>query len=124
MSTRFVADVGGTNIRLATETDGKLSAIKKYLCNDFATIGEAIKTYFAEFPQLTFSAGCIAIACPVPGDQVKMTNHYWEFSIEALKQELSLEWLGVINDFTSVAHSIPALEGRAEVTDWWWRGRK
>ena len=115
MSTRFVADVGGTNIRLAQEVDGKLSDIKKYLCNDFATIGDAIKTYFDEYPQLTFSAGCIAIACPVPGDQVKMTNHYWEFSIEALKRELSLDWLGVINDFTSVAHSIPALQGEQKL---------
>ena len=109
MSVRFVADVGGTNIRLAQETNGNLSEIKKYLCNDFATIADAIKHYFSEFPGVNFSAGCIAIACPVPGDHVKMTNHYWEFSIEELTQALELEWLGVINDFTSVAHSIPAL---------------
>lgn len=109
MSTRFVADVGGTNIRLAQEKDGQLSEIKKYLCTDFKTIGEAIKHYFDEFPELQFSAGCIAIACPVSGDHVKMTNHYWKFSIGALTTELGLDWLGVINDFTSVAHSIPAL---------------
>ena len=115
MSVRFVADVGGTNIRLAQEIDGKLSDIKKYLCNDFATIGEAIQAYFAEFPDVTFSAGCIAIACPVPGDLVKMTNHYWQFSIKALKEELKLDWLDVINDFTSVAHSIPALDGSQKV---------
>ena len=109
MSARFVADVGGTNIRIAQEKDGKLSDIKKYLCVDFETIGDAIRAYFAEFSDLSFEAGCIAIACPVSGDKVKMTNHTWAFSIKALTEELSLKWLGVINDFTSVAHSIPAL---------------
>jgi glucokinase len=109
MSTRFVADVGGTNIRLCIVEDGKLRAIKKYLCTDFDTISSAIKHYFREFPDLTFSDGCIAIACPVPGDWVKMTNHTWQFSIKELTKQLGLNWLGVINDFTSVAYSLPVL---------------
>lgn len=115
MSTRFVADVGGTNIRLAIFENDKLHSIEKYLCNDFDTIGMAIKHYFAAHPQVKFTSGCIAIACPVPGDWVKMTNHYWQFSIAALKQELALDWLGVINDFTSVAHSLPVLNSDQKV---------
>lgn len=109
MSTNFVADVGGTNIRLARIEAGKLLDIEKYLCNDFDTIAQAIQHYFDAHPSRTFTAGCIAIACPVPGDWVKMTNHYWQFSIKELQQTLQLEWLGVINDFTSVAHSLPVL---------------
>ena len=109
MATSFVADVGGTNIRLAIVEQGKLSSIVKYLCNDFDIIGEAIKHFFSAHQDKTFTAGCIAIACPVPGDWVKMTNNYWQFSITQLKNELSLDWLGVINDFTSVAHSLPVL---------------
>lgn len=115
MAVSFVADVGGTNIRLAIVEQGKLSAIEKYLCNDFDTIGDAIKAFFDSHPDKQFSAGCVAIACPVPGDWVKMTNHYWAFSIEALKQELGLDWLGVINDFTSVAHSLPVLNDSQKV---------
>ncbi|GAA0852532.1 glucokinase [Aliiglaciecola litoralis] len=110
MTARFVADVGGTNIRIAQiEGSSSLSHIKKYLCNDFATIEEAIKHYFSHYPDVSFSYGCIAIACPVSGDWVKMTNHSWEFSIEKLTAALGLDWLGVINDFTSVAHSLPVL---------------
>lgn len=116
MSVNFVADVGGTNIRLAVaEPDGTLSNIRKYLCNDFDTIAEAIQTYFDAFNELTFSNGCIAIACPVPGDWVKMTNHYWQFSISELQATLKLNWLGVINDFTSVAHSLPVLGASQKV---------
>ena len=102
----FVADVGGTNIRLAVLQDGELLEIKKYLCADFDTIDAAILHYFDATPNYSFNMGCIAIACPVNDDWVKMTNHTWAFSIEALKNALNLKWLGVINDFAAVAHSL------------------
>ncbi|EYH91493.1 glucokinase, partial [Salmonella enterica subsp. enterica serovar Heidelberg str. N4541] len=30
--------------------------------------------------------GCIAIACPITGDWVAMTNHTWAFSIAEMKK--------------------------------------
>ncbi|GAC32555.1 glucokinase [Paraglaciecola polaris] len=110
MTTNFVADIGGTNIRLGQVVDGKVTEIRKYLCADFDTVSDAIKQYFSEFPATQFAAGCLAIACPVSGDFVKMTNHTWAFSIKEVQSELGLKWLGVINDFTSVAHSLPKLD--------------
>ncbi|GAA6183661.1 MULTISPECIES: glucokinase [Alteromonadaceae] len=115
MTSKFVADVGGTNIRICQVEGHNLINIKKYLCVDFPTIEDAIKHYFSEFPEVKFSFGCIAIACPVIGDWVKMTNHTWEFSIDQLTKGLSLDWLGVINDFTSVAHSLPVLKDDQKV---------
>lgn len=115
MSTLFVADVGGTNIRLAITKDGQLTDIKKYLCKDFVTIGDAIKHYFSQCGDVEFSAGCIAIACPVSNDLVKMTNHSWQFSKVELTKELGLQWLGVINDYTSIAHSLPVLNDDQKV---------
>ncbi|MDM7860600.1 glucokinase [Alteromonas sp. ASW11-36] len=109
MMASFVADVGGTNIRLAVIEDGHLSHIKKYLCADFPSIEAAIEHYFADMPDLIFDCGCIAIACPTNNDWVKMTNHTWAFSKQALKAHLRLNWLGVINDFSAVAHSLPVL---------------
>lgn len=105
----FVADVGGTNIRLAVIEDGQLSHIKKYLCADFSSIEAAIEQYFSEIPDVVFDCGCIAIACPTNDDRVKMTNHTWAFSKRELQAHLRLNWLGVINDFSAVAHSLPVL---------------
>lgn len=125
MSDQFVADVGGTNIRLARVCDTGVSDIKKYMCKDFASIDLAILQYFSDLPDHTFTSGCIAIACPVLGDQVVMTNHSWAFSQSALKGQLKLANLFVINDFTAVAHSLPVLsddqvvqvgEGNAKIT--------
>ncbi|NDV90604.1 glucokinase [Alteromonas sp. 345S023] len=110
MTEKFVADVGGTNIRVARVTESGVADIKKYMCTDFASIDLAIAKYFEDMPQYQFSQGCIAIACPVLGDLVEMTNHSWAFSQAALKVQLKLENLYVINDFTAVAHSLPVLD--------------
>lgn len=112
MSVNFVADVGGTNIRLAQISDGKLCEIKKYLCSEFATITDAIQCYFSEYPEVDFKAGCLGVACPVTSDFISMTNNHWKFSIEKLKDSLDLRWLGVINDFTAVAHALPILSNQ------------
>lgn len=109
MSNMFVADVGGTNIRLAQIENGQIKAIKKYLCTEFDTIAEAITQFGDDVGQDSFEHGCIAIACPVNHDLVKMTNHTWQFSKKALRDELSLSQLHVINDFSAVAHSLPTL---------------
>ncbi|MFT2092058.1 glucokinase [Paraglaciecola sp. 2405UD69-4] len=106
---KFVADVGGTNIRIAQVENEQVKDIKKYLCVDFATITDAINTYFSEYSDVTFTAGCLGVACPVTGDNISMTNSHWDFSISELKQQLNLNWLGVINDFTAVAHAVPVL---------------
>lgn len=115
MSACFVADVGGTNIRLAQSQNGKLTAIKKYLCNDYDNIAEVIKAYMAEFPSQKFIAGCIGIACPVNSDLIIMTNHTWRFSVKELQADLGLDWLHVINDYTAVAMSLPVLNASQKV---------
>ena len=109
MGPRFVADVGGTNIRLALVENGRISKIEKYLCADFDSIADAILHFQNITINGTFAAACIAIACPVNDDLVKMTNHTWAFSKTALKETLGLSSLFVINDFTAVAHSLPTL---------------
>ncbi len=112
MSWQFVADVGGTNIRLATIVDGKLTDIIKMLCQDHATIEDAIRFYFSQHPTRTYTQGCFGIACPVNQDTITMTNHSWSFSKKALQAALGLTQLYVINDFSAVAHSLPMLEGK------------
>ena len=50
-----------------------------------------------------------AIANPVDGDRVAMTNHDWTFSIEETRRALGFETLLVVNDFTALAMALPAL---------------
>src|SRR5436853_5443780 len=53
--------------------------------------------------------GALAIAALITGDQIRMTNHPWSFSIAALRDRLGFERLIAINDFTAVALALPRL---------------
>jgi len=54
---------------------------------------------------------CIAIANPIDGDVLKMTNNHWQFSIEATRQTLGLDKLLMLNDWEAMALAAPALHG-------------
>lgn len=105
----LVGDVGGTNARLALcdVTDGSISQAKTFSTDDYQSLEDVIREYLAD--QQAITCACIAIACPVKDDWIEMTNHSWAFSISEMKQNLGLEHLEVINDFTAVSMAIPML---------------
>ncbi|PKF61001.1 glucokinase [Psychromonas sp. psych-6C06] len=105
-----VADVGGTNIRLAvcSNETGETSHIRTFSCAEFLTLDAALVQYFATLSE-PVSALCIGIACPVENDLVSMTNLSWQFSKKALKEKLKLQQLYVINDYTAISLAVPFL---------------
>lgn len=119
-SLAMVADIGGTNARFALyrrggagagvgAMGGEFLAHKTYACTSFARFEDAVAAYLADCGEAV-GAAAVAIANPVCGDAVRMTNHHWAFSIEAARAELGLERLLVLNDFTALALSIPHLD--------------
>jgi glucokinase len=54
----------------------------------------------------------LAVAAPIEGDQVALTNRAWRFSITKLKRALKLKRLIVVNDFAAVAYALPALKAK------------
>lgn len=108
---RLLADIGGTNARFGLErARGAVTEIKVYSGKDFISLAEAIRHYFQDISCYCVKHAVIAIANPVYGDQIKMTNHHWNFSIASLKSELNLETLCVINDFAALAMAVPVLQ--------------
>ncbi len=83
-------------------------------CEDYPGLKDAIQAYLARPEIAALCTGgvrhcAIAIANPVTGDQVRMTNHHWQFSIQAVRQELGFAQFLVVNDFTALAMSLPYL---------------
>ena len=76
----LVGDVGGTNARLALcDIDtGEISQAKAYSGLDFPSLEAVVRVYLDEH-KVSVEDGCIAIACPITGDWVAMTNHTWAF---------------------------------------------
>ncbi|KGJ96311.1 glucokinase [Colwellia psychrerythraea] len=106
----LVADIGGTNIRLAITENNNITEILSYECAQFPRLIDVIRQYLAE-KQLTNASinACLAIACPADDDLISMTNLPWQFSQKELKAELKLNKLMLINDYTAIAMAIPML---------------
>lgn len=108
---RLLADVGGTNARFALErAPGQIDTIRVLRCADYLEFADAVEAYLAQSENPPVRHAAIAIANPVQGDEIKMTNHHWAFSIEAMRRRLNFDTLLVVNDFTALAMSLPHLE--------------
>lgn len=104
---RLVADIGGTNARFALETAQQVfEHIEVLPCNDYDTIVDATKEFLKRAGNPAIKHASVAIANPVFGDWLQMTNHHWAFSIETTRQALGLETLLFSNDFTAQALAI------------------
>jgi glucokinase len=107
---RLLADIGGTYARFAIETGtGQVEHVASLRCADHADFHAAISAYLATLPEARIEHAAVAIANPVAGDAVRMTNYHWQFSIEQMRQRLQLETLVVVNDFTALAMALPRL---------------
>lgn len=112
MSEKFlIADIGGTNARFALSTDLRdVHDIKIFPCKDYETFEEVIQLYLTHVEGGdTVRHAAIAIANPVTGDVIEMTNHHWSFSIKETQKNLGLETFLVLNDFEALAYAIPFL---------------
>ena len=109
---RLMGDVGGTNARFAVQEapGAQPSQVVTYPVVEYESIADALKAYVAQLTCARPLQAAIGIANPIVGDHVKMTNFHWEFSIEAVRQALRFDRLLLINDFTALALSLPALQ--------------
>jgi glucokinase len=109
--TGLVGDIGATNARFALVwPDGTTSTPRAYVLDDHSSLVGAIDAYLTdEAPLARPVQAVLAVASPVTGDQVTLTNHSWTFSIEAVRQHLGLRRLRVLNDLAAHAIAIPRL---------------
>nr|WP_233170838.1 glucokinase [Herbaspirillum sp. ASV7] len=107
---RLLADIGGTNARFALETGpGRIEQVQILRGADYREFTDAVQAYLKLVDHPPVRHAVVAIANPVQGDQIKMTNHDWAFSIEAARQLLGFEMLLVVNDFTALSMAVPQL---------------
>lgn len=109
----LVADIGGTNIRIAqakSQNGSFICEIETYQCTEFANLVDVLSLYIEKKQLNQYSIhACLAIACPVDDDMISMTNLSWKFSQKELKSQLNLASLQFINDYTAIAMAIPLL---------------
>jgi glucokinase len=109
----LLADVGGTNVRfaladLAASSPLCIDSVRRYRVAECATFADAARGYLRETGARP-TRGVFAVAGPVTGDEVRMTNHPWLLSRTRLREELNLEALLLVNDFSAMSHCLPLL---------------
>ncbi|NHV26334.1 glucokinase [Burkholderia sp. D-99] len=107
---RLLADIGGTHARFALETAlGGIGDVRVYRCSAHAGLDDAVRAFLRDTGGARVRDAAIAIANPVDGDMVSMTNHDWRFSIDATRRALGFDTLHVFNDFAALAMAVPHL---------------
>ena len=103
------------------EDNEKMSKSRGNVVNPDLLVAEygadAVRTYLAR-PGLLHAGvrhAAIAMAVPVEGDVIKMTNHHWQFSIEAARVELGLQTLLIVHDCSAPSRPVGS---RSRVQRW------
>jgi glucokinase len=106
-----MADIGATNTRCALLDDkGQELAPESFDNADFTGVAGVLRVYLdhrraSDRP----TRAALAVAAPIGGDEVQMVNIGWRFSQKALKEELDLKRLQIVNDFAAIAWALPLL---------------
>jgi len=108
---RLLADIGATHARFALQTaPGVFRSVQVLRCDDFEGIVPLLRHYLrdhVDHENVRLNHGAFAVANPINGDYVRMTNRAWEFSTDAVRRELGLSTLLIVNDFTALATALP-----------------
>ncbi len=106
----LLADIGGTNARFQLcGANGLTGPVLVRRCVDYRTINALILDIVEGLPDRP-SAMILAVAGPVDGDEIALTNLDWRFSCDDLARDMRFEHCRAVNDFAAVAWSLPAIE--------------
>ncbi|MDP5218658.1 glucokinase [Ruegeria sp. 2205SS24-7] len=112
----LVADVGGTNARLAMVRDGIPTAIKRYDNDSHSSFYEVLQAYRDSIDSPPVEACCVAVAGPVNADHARLTNRDWDFDVDDLRSVLGgPKHVRLTNDLVALGYALPHL--RAEQLD-------
>lgn len=111
---QLVADIGGTNTRVALADSGVLrqGSIRRYANEGRESLTEILRAYMKETATTECHGVCVAVAGPVRGDTAQMTNLHWEIRAQDLAEVGSTTRVAILNDLVAQGHALSALDPR------------
>lgn len=103
-------DIGGTHARFAIATvaaDGAIALADPITLKtgDYVSLNTAWEEFERRHDGPVPRQAAIAIAAPITGEMVRMTNNSWVIHTGRIDDQLGLERVTVLNDFGAVAHA-------------------
>ena len=107
----LIGDIGGTNARFAILLDAyaEPKEFPSVRTADFASLDEAIEAAVLDRTSVRPLSALLAVAGPVDGDEIALTNHGWVVRPRRMFETLGLEEVVVLNDFEAQALGVVAL---------------
>ena len=107
----LVADVGGTNTRLALADSAvvRTETIKRYRNADYPGLEPVLTQYLADMGGATPVATCIDVAGPVQDGTATLTNRDWTMDFDLLRRATGAETVDILNDLQAQGHAVPYL---------------
>ncbi|MEP9388871.1 glucokinase [Mesorhizobium sp. KR9-304] len=107
----LVGDIGGTNARFAVIEHAGAATGEPQIVHtaDFATIDDAIRGAVLERLGVQPHSALLAIAGPVIGDEIPLTNCPWVVRPKGMAATVGLMDIMVLNDFEAQALAVVAL---------------
>lgn len=114
METRpaLVADIGGTNTRVAL-ADGTVlrkDTIQRYRNADYPDLETVLRHYVQSNNAGPLSGACVAVAGPVRNGEGRMTNLNWTIDCAALTRATGAAQVDILNDLQAQGHALDHID--------------
>ncbi|GAA3877563.1 glucokinase [Celeribacter arenosi] len=104
----LVADIGGTNTRVAL-ADGTVllpETVRKYANRHFPGLESVLRKYISEEGDVDCKGACVAVAGPVRDGVGTMTNLDWTIDSDTLRRAAHAEHVAILNDLQAQGYAI------------------
>ncbi len=110
----LVADIGGTNTRVALSDGGVLrqGSIRRYANQAHRSLAEILQKFLTEMATDDCAGLCLAVAGPVQGGVAQMTNLDWRISATELDGIGNTTRITLLNDLQAQGHALASLDAR------------
>ncbi len=109
----IAGDIGGTNTRLALVSPEsgprKFIAQEEFRSADFQGLQPIMQAFLNKTGALADFA-CFDVAGPVVGGRAHLSNLPWDLEEGALRQQLGMRRVSLLNDLQAIAHAVPHLQ--------------
>lgn len=109
----LVADIGGTNTRIAlADTAGvRVETIRRYRNRDHGSVPDILADYLALQGAGAVKGCCIAVAGPVTSRSAKLTNLNWTIDAGEIQRLTSCDRITLVNDLAALGNAAEYLAG-------------
>ncbi len=104
----LVADIGGTNTRVALADSAvvRKDTIKRYRNEAYPGLATVLRQYIDDIGGAEPVATCVAVAGPVHNGAAAMTNFDWTMNLDTLRDATHARTVDILNDLQAQAHSV------------------